>query len=245
MSILQKTKTVHSVPQHRSVFEKDVDNTVRIGGGPSVERVLETEEDVDPQSTLDRRYRFRERVTSAGASSANSSTPSNRWKFSGPWVGGMSEGDFQRDFIYPLRRRYNDAQGQFREYLRAHAATKKIASIRRQARDDGAEQPKPGVVVEINDAELDDHIHLLREDASLTSDLSTLVRDFLDLPALPVAANEKWDYSISAPMSSAAEAGPPATHPSAGVSYSRSNAYAVNHPVLGPRASHPRSSRGS
>ncbi|KAK6440258.1 hypothetical protein LTR95_003523 [Oleoguttula sp. CCFEE 5521] len=82
----------------------------------------------------------------------------------------------------------------------------------------------------------------------LSSSLTALITQFLDLPALhktdsPLqngtagSANTRFLSTLTTDFNlGATDAAPPTTHPSAGLSYLRTNAIMENHPVHGPQA---------
>ncbi|KAK3065409.1 hypothetical protein LTS18_009252 [Coniosporium uncinatum] len=91
-----------------------------------------------------------------------------------------------------------------------------------------------------------DRTKMLRGDTTLKSPLAAYIREFLDLPPLHGGGEGARSSSSSLPsdaasdFNSAAEGKAyvsPTTHPAAGLSYLRSNAYIENHPLLGPQAS--------
>jgi hypothetical protein len=168
-----------------------------------------------------------------------------RWKFSGPWLAGLTEGDFNAYVLKEVRKR----KVEFRNFLRAAYAAETTQSQQRRATEEGEdiEAIRPAVQAsDITDEQLTDYIKALRRDRTK---LNQHVRSFLDLPPSP---NFKFsEESLLSPISAIfesvqgevqatsdspyAESGPPKTHPSAGLSYSRTASHTFNHPLYGPQ----------
>lgn len=80
------------------------------------------------------------------------------------------------------------------------------------------------------------------EHANLGSDLAKLITSFLDIPAVntesPGSNSSARTAALSLQISSLNdnEVAPPTTHPAAGLSHIRTNAFMENHPVHGPQA---------
>lgn len=169
-----------------------------------------------------------------------------RWKFKGPWLAGLSEGEFST-FI---RSQIYGRKIEFRQFLRAACAENMTREQRRLAAGDG-EVGEPVQASDVTEEQLDAYIKELRGELQT---LYNLIRKFLDLPPPPnriltddlermglkywdtsraPLSIKSEDYTVS--NSPYADTGPPKTHPSAGLGYTRSSAYIVNHPVHGPQ----------
>jgi hypothetical protein len=172
-----------------------------------------------------------------------------RWKFSGPWLAGLTEGDFNTYVQKEVRRRKDD----FRKFLRTACANETTQAQHRAASDAGEDIPPAVQASDITDEQLTDYIKGLRRDRLK---LNKHIRSFLDLPPSPnYKATEDFFAGIgsifpkiqddvnnqieSASDSPYADSGPPKTHPSAGLSYSRTSSYLYNHPVYGPQRNKP------
>ncbi|EJT77946.1 hypothetical protein GGTG_03049 [Gaeumannomyces tritici R3-111a-1] len=161
-----------------------------------------------------------------------------RWRFSGPWLAGMAEGEFENY----LKRKVAPRRSEFRWWLRKDIAAEKNKVAAAEAIDagnTGADVPrvKPE---DISSAELTEELRKLREDRPK---LFKAVGEFLDLAPIQqkgvIFAELTQGKEIRAPESLGnpyAEQGPPVTHPSAGISYLRTSAFVENHPVYGPQA---------
>ncbi len=169
-----------------------------------------------------------------------------RWKYAGPWLAGMTDGDFAL-YLKDVVRRKKPA---FRNFLREHIKQRILSNRRQQSRDQGLTagtvSAEDSTSDKVSETEYNDYIKLLRGHRTLTSELSVLIRKFLDLPPLIRSSSSRtsrrtlgMDAASFSESVTASDAGPPSTHPAAGLSYLRTNSYLSNHPVLGPQAQHP------
>ncbi|KAI2619984.1 mitochondrial ribosomal protein MRP51 [Hypoxylon sp. NC1633] len=162
-----------------------------------------------------------------------------RWKFTGPWLAGMTDGDFSRYLEKQVRGRRTE----FRAYLRETLA---VRMSERQARrlSEAGESELPAITAgEVTDSQLLDYQKELRQDRFT---LYNLVSQFLDLaPVDPqtsyyvlgkIAPGEPKTLDRVSPYG---QEGPPITHPSAGLSYLRTRNFQENHALYGPQKDHP------
>ncbi|RFU28252.1 hypothetical protein B7463_g8097, partial [Scytalidium lignicola] len=172
------------------------------------------------------------------------------WKFKGPWLSGLSDGNFSEYIQKQVRRR----KGEFHKFLRTACAAASTRQAQRAAREQGVEIPPPVEASQVTEEQLREFIKVLRHDRS---ELYKQIRDFLDLPPSPAPKIDMPGFfnallSNDQPKSSSssqgfmqqsdspyAESGPPKTHPSAGLSYLRTSAYTYNHPIYGPQKTAP------
>jgi hypothetical protein len=200
-------------PPAKSVFEKDIDTT---------------------ESSAD--YSF--------------SQADKRWKFKGPWLAGLTEGEFQHYIANEVGRKKED----FRKFLRGACAAAATRELRDNPENDGAVPDNVIQASDITDEQLSLYIKRLRQD---DADLFKHIRTFLDLPpSVPPPVDEEEIFgqavdgiynsgplppSRTTPVSTSpyAASGPPKTHPSAGLSYSRTASWIFNHPAYGPQRAHP------
>lgn len=141
-----------------------------------------------------------------------------RWKYKGPWLAGQTRGEFE-DY---LGREVKTRREGFRDFLRQRLVREMTEDRVGAARDRGeVPDTKPA---EVSEKDLHNHIKDLRHDPSL---LTFRIEEFLDLPSRSAPNGPKG--------SAQAEQAPPNTHPSAGLTYLRSNAVTPNHPILGPQ----------
>ncbi|KAI9719354.1 MAG: hypothetical protein M1828_006255 [Chrysothrix sp. TS-e1954] len=203
ISVLEKKIYASKDPPARSVFEKNLDRTVKKLNNAIV-------------------------------------PPTERWKFDGPWLAGMSQGDF---FDYILRR-VQPRRQEFLAYLREHLAQKTTRSSRAQTAGDAPQDPAT-TTANISDPEasFQDFLRNLRAaPPEIESELYTLIAQFLDLPGLPFpsptpTSSQQRPRTANAFIDSlqAGERAPPSMHRSAGLSYLRTSATLSNHPLLGPQ----------
>lgn len=175
----------------------------------------------------------------------NRSQDDTRWKFSGPWLAGLAEGEFQTYVAKEVGRK----KSEFREYLRESCALALTIEARLKAQADGLTMGEVETVAasEISEEELSLYIRRIRKDFSV---LYRQIRAFLDLapPPAPTTPHSEYYDELSPPQRSSvaevstspyAESGPPKTHPSAGLFYGRHSSWIYNHALYGPQESHP------
>ena len=156
-----------------------------------------------------------------------------RWKFNGPWLGNLNEGDFLQyvdKYVRPRRR-------EFTELLRKMLAEEMFAQQSKSAQDRGEAPPAKIEPRDLTAAQFNDYLRTLRHDRVT---LNAIVTKFLDLAPLgrPVGIIQTFwgGQNGEAKESPYRRAGPPPSHPSAGMSYLRTGSYMENHPVYGPQA---------
>ncbi|RMX78427.1 hypothetical protein D0869_09097 [Hortaea werneckii] len=171
-----------------------------------------------------------------------------RWKFNGPWIAGMQEGDFDL-YTQQLASR----KGEWKQFLRSQVVEQRLSERRRMAQETGeilSLQDIARLRDELlpNDAELEEAEKKMRDAYSqdgLSSELTALIAQFLDLPAVrpdtsdhqPAMETREFQRLMSQlNFNSSKESTPPSTHPSAGLSYLRTDAVMENHPIHGPQA---------
>jgi len=169
-----------------------------------------------------------------------------RWKYKGPWLAGMTEGEFDTYIHKQIRRR----KLEFQTFLRSELALRWTDARTGAARERGEDIPPPVKPEDILPGELNKYIKDLRENKDYRNEL---ICRFLDLPPIPprppidpLNRNElpiEDGKQSSATFGSQAvsrnpfkAAGPPKTHPSAGLSYTRTSSILSNHPMFGPQA---------
>lgn len=161
-----------------------------------------------------------------------------RWKFKGPWLAGLTDGELQKYIENHVRNR----RSEFRAFLKTKLAKEMNESAAQKAKDSGEEAASHEVdASKITDVQLTNFLRKLREDRPR---LYKLVSQFLDLAPIgpPTHNSDMWkkEYTTT-PLTITvgnpyAKEGPPITHPSAGLSYLRTASYLENHPFYGPQA---------
>ncbi|KAF4973325.1 hypothetical protein FZEAL_9360 [Fusarium zealandicum] len=155
-----------------------------------------------------------------------------RWKFKGPWLARMTEGEF----ISYLDKNVRPKRAEFRRLLKERLAESLNNHKATTAMEQGNLAPAKVRPEDITEEQFTDYVRSMRSDRAT---LYGLVSKFLDLAPLgqPVGIIQTF---LSAGENAAAESpygksGPPPGHPSAGISYLRTNSYMENHPVYGPQ----------
>ncbi|KAI1207094.1 mitochondrial ribosomal protein MRP51 [Annulohypoxylon truncatum] len=161
-----------------------------------------------------------------------------RWKFTGPWLAGMTDGDFSRFLEKSVRGR----RIEFRAFLKENLAAEMTADRARAAAK--AEEPEPPKVTadEITEERLNGYLRVLRTERMT---LYNLVSQFLDLAPVDVNVYLRLlgkfmpgtakEFENGSPYG---VSGPPITHPSAGISYLRTRNFLENHALYGPQKHH-------
>ncbi|KAI1180757.1 mitochondrial ribosomal protein MRP51 [Nemania sp. FL0916] len=165
------------------------------------------------------------------------SNKNTRWKFKGPWLPGMTDGDFNKWLEKSVRRR----RAEFHVYLKEACAKELTKTLAAQAGRDRLPAPPEVKASEITEPQFIDYLRDLRQDRL---ELYRQVGTFLDLAPLSdeprylahMRPNRSQEFDRPSPY---ATGGPPITHPSAGLSYLRTHNFMENHPVYGPQKHHP------
>ncbi|KAF5018579.1 hypothetical protein F66182_9436 [Fusarium sp. NRRL 66182] len=159
-------------------------------------------------------------------------TDDKRWKFQGPWLARMTEGQF----IGYLEKDVRPKRAQFRKLLKERLTESLNSNQAKTAMEKGLAAPPKIKSSDITEDQFTDYVRSLRSDRAT---LYSLVSKFLDLAPLgqPVGIIQTF---LSGGDKAAGESpygknGPPPCHPSAGISYLRTNSYMENHPVYGPQ----------
>jgi hypothetical protein len=194
---------------------------------------------------------FEEDLGSSAEGRSKSPTEEARWKFGGPWLAGLTVGEFNEYIRTTIRGR----KAEFLQFLRENKALEDTKTAQRKAAEAGEDPPPAINSSDITEEQLQLYIRELRQDRGA---LFRHIRLFLDLPPAPSPRGylEAMELDIMDSMgtdsgskiptlnsedflpksnSPYADTGPPRTHPSAGLSYLRTNNYIFNHPVYGPQ----------
>ena len=166
----------------------------------------------------------------------NEELQNKRWRFKGPWLAGMADGEFKEYLEKEARGRRTE----FREFLRKRLAVQLTNDQARKASEEASEDvPDPVSPEQVTNEQLTKYIKRLRGDPV---ELYQLVGLFLDLAPLAnpidpgnMTPGKTYTYYAENPYS---HTGPPKTHPSAGISYLRTHKFQENHPLYGPQLSH-------
>ncbi|KAF2864513.1 hypothetical protein K470DRAFT_207666, partial [Piedraia hortae CBS 480.64] len=170
-----------------------------------------------------------------------------RWKYDGPWLGGMQAGEFD-EFITDLTVKRMD---EWRDFVALHMVEQHIQKAKEAARADGREigpQQESRLREEArpNEESLMAYEQQLRkgfQTDGLSSELTKLIARYLDLPSVAVDVESVNQDAMGSQLykilgdiaSDTSSIAPQSTHPSAGMLYTRTNAVMENHPVHGPQ----------
>ncbi|RKF60133.1 hypothetical protein OnM2_054077 [Erysiphe neolycopersici] len=189
---------------------------------------------------------FEDEVDNLDKSSDDSNLDDSRWKFKGPWLGGICDGEFS---AY-LKSQVQTRKREFQDYLRnecARAKTTEARSVHISENVDG-EIPK----FEASDITDEEFALFVKKLRSGRVQLYRTIRSFLDLPPAFFADVYDTNLKLSSIFDSKGNEtqrlqneqkptckAPPKIHPSAGLYYSRTNSHMFNHPEFGPQAKKP------
>ena len=154
-------------------------------------------------------------------SSANSvaalgkSRQPRRWKYRGPFVAGLEQGKFD---TY-LDKQVKSRRDRFLRYLWAKVVEKHRETMKKKSIDEGLDDESSDVKLSPQDFAA--ALVKLRQERT---ELWRYIREFFNL-------SDELLFSAAAESSID---GPPATHPTAGLSYLASDAVTPNHPTFGP-----------
>lgn len=179
---------------------------------------------------------FESRNDNVSGSEGSKEQGAQLYRHSGPWLGGQSEIQFQA-YMQQLRRQKPELLKQLREQY----VKKVVAERRKQAQDEGgldAEDVKE--TIEVTDEEFQVWLKELRTNKRLAGAELTRLLDLhtlsSDIPSIMMGRTDYYEANATRLASvDYAQQGPPRTHPSAGLAYSRSGALISNHPSFGPQ----------
>lgn len=193
---------------------------------------------------------FDDSIDSTVRNQGNDESRDKRWRFDGPWVAGLTDGDFNTYVLKQVRKRKTE----FLKVLRTACAESATKESQRIAQEKGEEADQPTQVSDVTEEQFRKYLKTLRHDRV---ELYSHIRKFLDLPPSPNAvlpSGSDWLSSVldgtsgtsaeskeflPASSSPYADSGPPKTHPSAGLSYGHTSAHTFNHPLYGPQNKKP------
>jgi Mitochondrial ribosomal protein subunit len=179
---------------------------------------------------------FEPRYDNVSGSEGSKEQGAQLYRHSGPWLGGQSEIQFQA-YLQQLRRRKPELLKQLREQY----VNKVTAERRKKAQDEGGlDAEHLNEKVEVTDAEFQAWLKDLRTNKRLAGAELTRLLDLhtlsSDIPSIMMGRTDYYEANATR-LSSVdyAHQGPPRTHPSAGLAYTRSGAFISNHPSFGPQ----------
>ena len=157
--------------------------------------------------------------------------PPRRWRYSGPYLAGLNGLEFDA-FLKSITR---ERRAAFREVVKNHLIEERVQKQRKQALDQGQIDLPSQDPTEVTPEDIVEHMRNLRNEPGK---FGPLIAEFFDLADGPRTTEfpDPWSYgrdSIAANLYR--ETGPPRTHPSAGLSYLKTDASTANDPTTGPR----------
>lgn len=174
------------------------------------------------------------------------SKSASRWKTRGPALAKLTEDEFQT-YLDANPRQRTDRE-EFMHFLRdVRVSQKRSEAIEKKRDETGYDAGNESDVAAINAAahlssdEFSEWVLQLRDDSGRPgSEIQQLIADYYDLPYRGQAnahiAHSQRNTTVPPRIPSEIY---PSTHPSAGLSYLRTDAYLDNHPNYGPQTHHP------
>ncbi len=221
-------------------FASAADHTLSLEKWHEMNMPITIQSDVERNNYLSGRSVFEDNTDfTAFEPSRREELHDKRWKFEGPWLAGITEGEFQKY----MKDRVRPKRLEFRLFLKKQLASDLNSEAAERAIDNGGGAPSALTADDITEEQLTEYLRTLRNSQSRVT-LYTLVGRFLDLAPVQPSSDHFAQLGSLAPRtptrtaSPYAKEGPPITHPSAGLSYLRTNAFLDNHPVYGPQKSH-------
>ncbi|PGH21405.1 hypothetical protein AJ80_03322 [Polytolypa hystricis UAMH7299] len=156
-----------------------------------------------------------------------------RYRFRGPWLAGQTDVEFDT-YLKTARRQ----KSEFLSNLRELVAARRLADSRRKAMDSGKDLSGLRNAAPLTDEQFETALRQLRANPAA---LGPAIYQFLDLAPPPRVPSDRvhvkrWGHPASnVATTEYAQAGPPVTHPSAGLSYLRTGALVDNHASFGPQ----------
>lgn len=215
-------------------FESAADHTVTLEKFQEMHMPMSLPAKLSYSSNFAPRHQspFESLVDNTEASEGLTQAGAKQYRHSGPWLADLTQAEFT-DYLNRVRRQKPELLQKLRERLEA----KRFAEVRKQAQDEGQDL-EALVPPQVTDEEFHTYLKYLREDPF---SFGPVLFELFDLPSAPAVPSERIGgkyYQSPATKLSAIEYavnGPPKTHPSAGLSYSRTHAVIYNHPEYGPQ----------
>ncbi|PKX98840.1 mitochondrial 37S ribosomal protein bS1m [Aspergillus novofumigatus IBT 16806] len=195
--------------EHVTDFESAADHTVTLEKFQELHMPMSLPSKVNYATSMVPRHQspFESVVDNTDTSKGLQQPGAKQFRHSGPWLAGQTEAEFKA-YLNKVRER----KPELLQKLREHFIAKRTAERRKQAQDNGEDLEALGPL-NVTEEEFQRYIKSLRADPF---SLGPVVFELLDLPSPPPS------LAI--------------THPSAGLSYTRSHALIYNHPKFGPQA---------
>ncbi|KAJ9626825.1 hypothetical protein H2204_009841 [Knufia peltigerae] len=240
--------------ERTSAFDPEIDHTAEVPltldrkSGPvswldksSAERVSELPKHL--RETLEKVSKDNSEstsTTSTSTASESSLSPAalsrRRWRYLGPYLAGLNGAEFEA-FLGKITK---EKRAEFRKHVERYLISQRIAQRRADALESGETGAADDTSVTVSEEDVAEYLRQLRSEPSKFAPLIVEFFDLADGPKTSVMNREPWHYgrdTIAADQYK--ESGPPRTHPSAGLSYLRSESFAQNDVIVGPRDTRP------
>lgn len=237
-----------------SAFDSDVDHTAD-GAPPALQNASKSWLDMDASEWAAQMPRhLRDTIeelakTKAGEPELQISDPpsqqapskpltplqsTRRWRYTGPYLAGLNGMEFD-SFLNKISR---EKKAAFRAVVKEHLINQRQYEQRLEAIEQGTSDTLKPAPTDATEEEVTEHIRYLRSEPGKFGPLIAEFFDLADGPKPPSQTADPWSYgrdTISADLYK--ESGPPRTHPSAGLTYAKSDTLVHNDAFIGPRAS--------
>ncbi|KAJ5599606.1 NAD(P)-binding protein [Penicillium hetheringtonii] len=202
--------------EHVTDFESAADHTMTLEKFQELHMPMSLPSKVNYATSMTPRHQspFETFVDNTETSKTLGEAGAKQFRHTGPWLAGQTEAEFAA-YLKQIRRQKPELLQKMRERFDA----KRYAEARKQAQDNGEDLDKVQPP-KITDAEFKKYVKSLPP----TVPSERIGRKYYQSPGTKLSAPE---YAVT---------GPPKTHPSAGLSYTRSHASVYNHPQYGPQA---------
>lgn len=168
--------------------------------------------------------------------SALSPEAARRWRYSGPYLAGMNGMEFDT-FLNGITR---ERKAAFRAHVKQHLINQRLEQRRAEALGEGRAGSADEAPLETSEEDVTQYLRQLRSEPGKFGPLIVEFFDLADGPKPSFETTDPWSYgrdTIAADPYK--ESGPPRTHPSAGLSYLKSDMFSQNDVLVGPRETRP------
>ncbi|KAI1618950.1 mitochondrial ribosomal protein MRP51 [Exophiala viscosa] len=243
--------TARDVPdsQRTSAFHPEVDHTTDVESSTLVEKATTSWLEKSPlervarlpkhlKDTLDEVARtrtaeagFEKPAALTSPAQAPFTSTKRRWRYAGPYLAGMNGMEFE-SFLNKITR---EQRIEFRAYVKQHLINERLQKHRAEALEQGETDTAELPSKDATEEEVTEYLRHLRSEPGKFGPLIASFFDLADAPNPSPGSADPWSYgrdTISA--DSYRESGPPTTHPSAGLSYIKSEKFSRNDTKVGP-----------
>ncbi|KAH8691188.1 mitochondrial ribosomal protein subunit-domain-containing protein [Talaromyces proteolyticus] len=176
---------------------------------------------------------FESRYDNVSESKGVQGSGAKLYRHSGPWLGGQTEIQFQ-NFLQQIQRQKPELLKKLRENYVERLRIERRTKAQNNGELDSAQFNES---VEVTDEEFQLWLKKFRTNKKLAGAELTRLLDLHSLTPAPLMGESDY-YEANAKRLASSQyvsSGPPRTHPSAGLAYTRSGAILHNHPSFGPQ----------